>query len=204
MDDATAFETMATAMQERGIVTADQVASDRVAIAAGQNQPSQAPALTTPLPSSVNVSPASNPEASAIDAMVFEGASSPAAYKFDVPASMAGVEYDRTGELEIRQLFHSEGVPASIGNFIGSLHNKAIANPMTDAQWAASKEQCRADLQRTWGGDADKNLAVAQREFDRMASQQPRLSEMRAASRLEWNPWVIKTLYNFAIAKGRG
>jgi hypothetical protein len=75
---------------------------------------------------------------------------------------------------------------------------------MTDAQWAASKEQCRADLQRTWGGDADKNFAIAQREFDRMAAQQPRVNDFFNASRLGRNPWVIKMLYNHAVAKGRG
>jgi hypothetical protein len=133
--------------------------------------------------------------------MAFQGANSPASYNFgQVPG---GIEPSFEQEMSFRNLFHQEGIPASIGNEIGRLWNQATANPPSDAQMEQSRQECSVALHRLWGADTQKNLAIAQAEVQRLAKSNPNIVEMLDVSGLGNNAWLIASVVNMAKAKGR-
>ena len=212
MDEMAAFEAMAGAMVERGLATPDQVAADRVAMAAQLAQDPNAgfASAVNAGQSSATVAPAPAGQPGAaqpadvdpIDAMVYQGASSPQEYRFPPPP--AGVEQSPEQELAMRTFLHGEQIPASIGNQIGKLFNEAAAAPPTLAQLEQSRQACSVQLHKMWGEDTAHHLAVAQAEVQRMAKTNPTIVEMLEASGLGNSPWLASTIYCLAKARGRG
>jgi len=135
------------------------------------------------------------------DLIAFQGASSPMDYDFGAPP--LGAEQSLEQETYFRSLFVEHEIPASIGSQIGKLWNAAVANPPSDVQLEKSYEECNEALQRMWGDDAEKNLAVANREVARMAKSHPEIIQMLEVSGLGNSPWLASTLYRLARVRGR-
>lgn len=199
-NDETGFNVMAAALADRGLITPDQIASDRAAMAAGNTSPSD-PATAPALEQALKVTAATTPEPSDLDASIFAGPASPAAYNFGTPP--VGFERDEVQETAMRQLFHSEGIPVPIGNELNRLYTAAMVNPPSPDQVEMARRQAVAQLSRRWGGDYQKNLGIVQSEVNRMEAIQPGVKHMLDASGLGNNLYVIETLVNMAKAKGR-
>ncbi|MCA8254817.1 hypothetical protein LGM89_16205 [Burkholderia sp. AU31624] len=136
-----------------------------------------------------------------LNAAIFEAPTNPDAYNFGtVPAN---AQTDQAQDMAARQLFVNEGVPASIGNEIGRLWNAAATNPPTEGQRAIAAQQAETTLRRQWGEQFDSNIALAQREVQRMAKANPNIHNMLEVSGLGNNPWLISTIVHLAQARGR-
>ncbi|CAB3754549.1 hypothetical protein B7G54_12005 [Burkholderia puraquae] len=190
-----AEQTMASALVDRGVWTREQADAMLAADAAAGPDQSFDPPVTAPK------SAAPPPSVDPIDAAVFTGPGNAAAYNFGAVES--NVQVDQAQDMAVRQLFVSEGVPASIGNEIGRLWNAAAANPPTAEQRNVATQQAELLLQRQWANDYDTNLKVAQQEVQRMAKANPNLHDMLEVSGLGSNPWLITTIFNLAKARGR-
>ena len=135
------------------------------------------------------------------DEQTFAGPDSPAAYDFgQVPH---GLQWDPDQELAVRALLQAEGVPVPLGNMVGQMHNKALANPLSDVDRSMQAQKCGLALERVWGADAQKNLGIAQREFQRIAARDPRIIQMVDDSAIGDDPFLIQTVFNFAVGKRR-
>jgi hypothetical protein len=198
-------------MIERGLATPEAVAADAVALQArlsGQTPPVAPPANSTAGQLGVQPSPTEaaegfNPHAD-LDAKIFEGASSPAAFNFGaLPDGATPTPEGLQQESAFRTLFHEEGIPQSIGNEIGRLWNQAAAHPPTEAQLEQARQEGSVTLHKLWGDRFDSNLAVAEAEVQRMVQKNPAIPAMLKSSGLVHNPWLISTLYNLARARGR-
>ncbi|HJW72589.1 MAG TPA: hypothetical protein VJ486_06995 [Geothrix sp.] len=106
-------------------------------------------------------------------------------------------------ELEMRTLFHEEGIPAGLGSEIGRRYNAALANPPSDTDLYFSRQTAATALQKVWGAHMEKNLEIAKGEVRRMAAKQPKIYQMLEYSGLGNDPWVIQTIFNIARGKGR-
>ncbi|PXX37647.1 hypothetical protein [Burkholderia sp. NFACC33-1] len=188
-------QTMAAALVDRGVWTREQadamLAADAVAGPDQGFDPLVAASKPTAPPQGVDP----------IDAAVFTGPDNAAAYNFG--AVDPSVQVDQAQDMAVRQLFVSEGVPASIGNHIGQLWNAAAANPPTTEERNVATQQAELVLQRQWGNDYEANLKAAQQEVQRMSRANPNLHDMLEVSGLGSNPWLITTIFNLAKARGR-
>jgi hypothetical protein len=202
--DIETHEIMSQALVERGVMTAEQVALDRIALEtqlAGSVSPTAEPdAPTAPVEANAQTDLPTVP-VDPIDAMVFAGPDSPQSYQFDPPPP--GLVSDLNQEREIRQFFHAEGVPVSIAKEVNRLYGEGLLNPPNEQQLEQSRQSCMATLTKVWGSDRDKNIAVAQREVTRMAQTKPEIREMLDVTGLGNNPWLLQTLVTMAKAKGR-
>ncbi|HEM7873841.1 TPA: hypothetical protein U2L31_000152 [Burkholderia contaminans] len=190
-----AEQTMAAALVDRGVWTREQADAMLAADAAAGPDPGFDPLVATPRPA------APPPGVDPIDAAVFTGPGNAAAYNFG--AVEPNVQIDQAQDMAVRQLFVSEGVPASIGNEIGRLWNAAAAAPPTAEQRNVAAQQAELLLQRQWGNDYEANLKVAQQEVQRMAKANPSIHDMLEVSGLGSNPWLVTTIFNLAKAQGR-
>ncbi len=207
MTESEVFETMASAMAERGLVTQDQITSDRAALTARLTGEPAPVAQTTSATTGVVLAPTQQPTQTqadpldAISAAAFQPPDSPAGYKFDpLPA---GVQHDPQQELAMRAIFHEAGIPNGIAGQVNKMYSQAIQNPPTASQIERTAQETHLQLSRTFGDQASKVIEVAQREFRAMAARQPRLVDMVERSGLGNNFYVISSLYNTARAKGR-
>jgi len=160
--------------------------------------------LAPPMTSPEALDAAEQEEAAQIqvdDAAAFQGPDSPAAYNFG--ALPPNVPQSRKQERALRTLFHQEGIPTSLGNYFGQQFNQAAQRPPTPAQLEQGKQSCNAAIQKLWGADAEKNLAVARAEVQRMAKTHPDLLHMLDASGMGNDAHLIASLVNIAKAKGR-
>jgi len=212
MDELTTHDFMASAMLERGLMSAEQVAQSRAQLEGqlangfdplavpGEAKPAaQAQAGSKAAPD--NTAPTVDP----LDALVFEGAKSPAEYNFSNGPTPPGAD---AAPLEfqsaIRNTFHSNGVPAAVGNQIAVMWNKAMAQPApTDAQLDLGKREAMAALHKMWGADTPANLKLANAEIARWTATQPNIPKLLEVSGLGNSPWLIATLANLAKGKGR-
>lgn len=160
--------------------------------------------LAPPMTSPEALDAAEQEEAAQIqadDAAAFQGPASPMAYNFG--ALPPNVPQSREQEMALRTLFHQEGIPTSLGNYFGQQFNQAAKNPPTQSQLELGRQSCNAAIQKLWGADAEKNLAVAQAEVQRMAKTHPELVHMLEVSGLGNSAHLISSLVNIAKAKGR-
>ena len=211
MSDAEVFDAMASALQERGLATPDQIAADRAVqfntAAEPTTQPKATNASATPGtlldPQSVTQPTqfAIDPVMEQISEAAFAAPSSPAGYKFDpVPA---GVQHDPEQEMVMRSVFHDAGIPNGIAAHVDRMFSRAIQNPPSAAQIEQATQAAYAQLSREYGTHAGKVIEVARREFRAMAAKQPRLIDIVERSGLGSDPYIIASLYRNAQAKGR-
>lgn len=197
MDDAQAFEAMASALQERGLATPEQIQADRAA--QPFSKPAEPAAKTT---DTTNLQANEvDPQAAQMDQSVFAGPDSPDGYRFIAPPN--GVAYDAAQAASVASAFHEVGLPVSIAAQVDRLWNQALQAPPTEAQLESSRQQAHVQLARTFGDDVSKVVAVAQKEFARMAAKAPHLADMAERSGLGNSPMLIASLYHNARAKGR-
>lgn len=202
MDELTVHQIMGEALVVRGLATPEDVQSDRAALEARlAGQDSTGAEQPLPEASTARPQPAEQPQVDPMDALIFRGADSPASYNFGVAPN--GIELSFEQETTFRNLFHQEGIPASIGNEIGRLWNQAVVNPPSEDQLERSRQECSVALHHLWGADTQKNLAIAQAEVQRLAKSNPNIVEMLETSGLGNNPWLIASVVNMAKAKGR-
>jgi len=135
------------------------------------------------------------------DEMAFRGPETIAGYNFGAPPP--GVEQSMEQEVAMRTLFQQEGIPVSIGNEIGRMFNAAIAHPPSEIDRKVQHQICGLQLERVWGADTAKNVAIAQAEVARMAQANPGILRMLEQSGLGDSPYLARTLFNLATAKGR-
>ena len=214
-DDLVLQQIAGEAMVARGLWTPEQVAADRASMEsrlAGEEDPdasshtaSGSGSTASALGAAVVALPEENPSVEAVDpldALAFAPAASPSAYNFPPPPAGAQVSMEQA--TAIRAMLHTHEIPTPIGNEIGRLWNKALAQPPTEAQLERGRQDGHAALTKMWGQDTDKNLAIAQREVQRMAKTNPEIKEMLVQSGLGNSPWLASTLVNLARARGRG
>lgn len=214
-----AFEVMASAMAERGIVTQEQISGDRAALNARLNgepavEPQSQPqplvkadkagdststaGVLAPAPGSAQQS---QDPLEQISQDVFEAPDSPAAYRFDrLPH---GVTHDFQQEQAIRSVFHEFGVPAPIAAQVDRMYSQSILNPPDAQSMELERQKTHIQIERTYPGESAKVVEIAQREFRAMAAKEPRLVEMVERSGLGNSFYLVSSLYQMARAKGR-
>jgi hypothetical protein len=225
LSDSQVFETMVAALSERGInLPPEQIASDRATLAAhlgGETataettaqRATQAPAtsgkagdststagVVSPAPDSAEQSQPQDPMEQ-ISQAAFAAPDSDAGYKFDRLPD--GGEHNIEQEKFMRAAFHDAGIPQAIAGQIDRLWLQAIQNPPTAQQMEFERQKTHVQIERTYGADSAKVLAIAQKEFRAMAAKEPRLIEMAEKSGLGNSAYVISSLYNLARARGR-
>ncbi len=122
---------------------------------------------------------------------VFHGAEDIAAYKFGpVPE-----------EMPLREMLVAEGIPAHLGTQLGTLLAKATANPPSDFQMKVDKSKCIFTLVSKWGNDSEKNFAIAEKQYQRMAERFPRFQAMLENTGVGNDPWFIESLFTLAQGK---
>ena len=221
-EDIGFFEIAASAMQAQGLVAPEQVHAERTALhlELGMEPPPAyvPPGATAPTPAqtltaaTLGGEPAAQgqaqPEAQPVDpldALVFQGASSPSEFRFGaLPPGVTATPEGMKQEIEMRSFMHAEQIPASIGSEIGRLWNKAAAAPPTPEALEQGRQSGTAALTRLWGDDTQHHLAVAQAEVQRMAKARPEIIRMLEDSGLGNSPWLVSSLYSLAKARGRG
>ncbi len=197
--DSEAFEVMASALQDRGLATTEQIQTDRAtqpfAAPAGEQQSTVAD--TTGLSAD-----AVDPAAGQLDQNIYAPPSSPDDYRFLPPAN--GTTRDAAQERATAQAFHDIGLPASIASHADRLFSQAMQSPPTAEQLESSRQQGHVQLTHTFGADTPRVIATAQAEFNRMVAKAPHLKDLAEVSGLGNNPLLVSQLYFNAVAKGRG
>jgi hypothetical protein len=210
--ESEAFETMAGALSERGLISSEQIASDRAELNArlGIEPASESEAFeivasalsqTDALFSGTNTPEAQPDPLDQINQEVFSGPDGPQSYHFQPPPQ--GVETSLEQERSFRNFFHSEGIPVALATEIGRQWNKSCAEPPDDRTLALGKQEATYKLTQLWGADYEANLAVARGEIDRMAKAQPQIVGMLIDSAMGNSVWLAQTLVSLARAKGR-
>jgi hypothetical protein len=192
--DLQTHDIMAAALQERGLITAEQAAVSRITLESGQSTtdaPAPAPPATAPQ------------EPASLDSLAFAPAVSPAEYTMQHGEPPAGVIRDLEFEQTNREALLHAGIPTSIGTHIAKLWHEAQFRdqPITDEELHLSKSETFAALQRVWGDDTTANLQLANTVVDRLAERQPQVRELLVHSGLGNNSWLIETFYNLARAQ---
>jgi len=208
VDESQAFEAMAQALSERGLMAPEVIAQDRAALTArlnGEPPPAETPQSGGPVPSQDGADSQMGQSgavgADPLDALAFQGAKSPAEYNFGTAPQ--GVEISLEQEQAFRAIFHENEIPPAIGSEIGKLWNKAVLNPPDPQQLDRMYQDGHAALSRVWGADLQKNLAAANGEVNRMAKSHPEIKAMLAYSGLGNNAWLAQTLFHLSKARGR-
>jgi hypothetical protein len=193
--EAQAFDTMASALQARGLATGEQIATDRAQQPFAQ--PTEAPKTidATSLPVD-----APDPSTQQMDQDIWSGPADASAYHFSLPA---GAKYDAQQDQEVRAAFFEAGVPVSIVSHIDRLYSDALQSPPSAEQIAQGEQATRVQLARTFGEQAPQVIANAKAEFQRMVQRSPRLAELADRTGLGNNASLIVSLHHLAVAKGR-
>lgn len=191
-----AYDTMASALESRGLASQDQIQADRVIQPFHKPAESTTTAVDTTNPQADAVNPAA-----ALDRSIFAGPSSPDGYRFLPPPN--GATRDVSQEQATAQAFHDIGLPASIANHADRLFSEAMLAPPNAEQIESARQQGHAQLTRQFGDNTAKVISVAQAEFTRMAAKAPHIKAMAEQSGLGNNPMLIASLYHNAVAKGR-
>lgn len=203
--DVQTHDIMAQALQERGLISAEQASISRNALTGGA-APADGPAGGQPPAPTLNPAPAPQTAAqdpSNLDAMAFAAPDSPAAYQFTTFGPPEGVEHSLEFESVNRAAFHAAGIPKAIGDKIAAMWNAAAArDAVTEQELALSKRAALTQLNKAWGADTMKNIALAETVVARVAEKQPGVWDMLRVSGLANDPWLIQTLYNIAQAQG--
>jgi hypothetical protein len=208
MDQQT-FEVMASALSERGLISQEQIASDRAALFSGEpatethTQPqSLAKEGDGVLPSGTSSLASTAPqEVDEISAAVMAPPETLDGYRFDpVPA---GITFDIQQQAAFRAVCHASGIAAPIAAQVDRLWTQAIQDPPTPEHIEQARQQTHLQLNRAFGDDAGKVIEVAKKEFAAMVAKQPWLEEAAQVSGLANNFYVISSLYHNARAKGR-
>ncbi|OIT11702.1 hypothetical protein BL241_11555 [Ralstonia solanacearum] len=207
MSETEVHAVMGEALMSRGLATAEQVQADRASLEAriaseepgAQPAPAPQPQQPGAVPAqAVPTKPTTDDELTQI---AFAGEAGPQSYRFEAPPR--GVESSLEQEVTFRSFFHSEGLPQSIAGEIGRQWSKACANPPDAAALEMGRQQGMQALSRMWGAERDANLAIAQREVQRMAKGRPEIIAMLDQSGMGNSPWLAATLVHLAKAKGR-
>lgn len=203
--DVATHDVMAQALLERGLISAEQAAISRSALT-GEQSPTEgstapkAPAASQAASPTPNLATAS-PEAT-LDAQIFEGAASPAAYQFTTSDPPEGVEHSLEFEAANRAALHHASVPREIGNEIARRWNEAMGrDEVSEQDLALSKQSALTQLNKVWGADTMKNIALAETVIAKIAERQPGVWDMLRVSGMANDPWLIQTLYNLARAQ---
>jgi hypothetical protein len=185
---------MADAMVQRGIWTREQADAELLKQDDDQGfNPTPAPAAKPVLPDGVDE----------FTFAAFQGAKSPAEYRFEQPLPGTDLKTDMAQEIEIRGIFHAAEVPPAIGTEVAKLWNRAAASPPTEAQLEVSRQQCEQTLAKAWGADFSKNLGIAMAEVQRISAGNPKLIGMLEQSGIGNSAWLCQTLLHMAKARGR-
>ena len=192
-----AFESMAGALQERGLATAEQIEADRATQPFYKPAGQASAAVDTANSAATDVDPA----AAQLDQSVFAGPDSPDGYRFIAPPN--GASRDVAQEQAVAQAFYEIGLPTSIATQADRLWSEALQAPPTAEQLESSRQQAHVQLTRQFGSDTPKVISIAQAEFARIVERAPHLKEMAEQSGLGNNPMLIASLYHNAVAKGR-
>jgi hypothetical protein len=202
--DLQTFDVMAQALLERGLLTPEQASISRIALTGGNS--ADGPAGGQPPAPTLNPAPA--PQAAAqdpsnLDAVAFAAPDSPAAYQFTTSEPPAGAEYSIEFESVNRAAFHAAGIPKAIGDHIAAMWNEAAArDEVSEQDLALSKQSALVALNKLWGADTMRNIALAETVVARIAEKQPGVWDMLRVSGMANDPWLISTLYNIAQAQG--
>lgn len=205
--DVQTHDLMAAALIERGLLSPEQASISRIALT-GEQSPTDGPTApkapaasqaTSPTPSAATASPEAT-----LDAQIFESAASPAAYQFTTFEPADGVEHSLEFEAANRAALHHASVPREIGNEIARRWNEAMGrDEVSEQDLALSKQAALTQLNKAWGADTMKNIALAETVIAKIAEKQPGVWDMLRVSGLANDPWLIQTLYNLARAQGR-
>jgi hypothetical protein len=203
--DAETHDLMAAALIERGIISAEQAAISRINLT-GEQSTAEAPAGQKVPAASQAGSPTPNPATASpegtLDAQIFEGAANPAAYQFTTFEPPEGVEHSLEFESVNRAALHHASVPREIGNEIARRWNEAMArDEVSEQDLALSKQSALTQLNKVWGADTMRNVALAETVIAKIAEKQPGVWDMLRVSGLANDPWLIQTLYNLARAQ---
>lgn len=204
--DLATHDTMAAALQERGILTADQVAQSRAALEAQINGTGPAETAAGPNPATpqalTDQSPVTPSVDGSLDAAVFAAPQSAGSYQFPSDPPPEGVELSLDFEAANRAAMHAAGIPVSIGNELARRWNAAqSADAPTPESLAQSRQTAMAALDKAWGSERDANIALARQVVEAMAEKQPGIKDMLEVTGLGNDPWIIQTFANLARAR---
>jgi hypothetical protein len=206
--DLETHEAMSAALIERGIVTAEQVAADRVSLEAELANPGvggfdpRAPADASKAAHATLVDNETDDGAS-ISVDAFAGPASVNEYRFEHAPDAKHTDETMAAESAWRTALHTEGVPVSIASQVDRLLAAGMKNPPSAAQFEQGRQVGAAALAKLWGADRDANLAIANGELRRIAAHRPEIIPALAQSGVSNSAWLAATLYNMAKAKGR-
>jgi hypothetical protein len=202
--DVATHDVMAQALIERGLLTPEQASISRVTLTGEQSPTAPKPAAASQAGSPTPNPATASPEAT-LDGQIFEGAASPAAYQFTTFEPPEGVEHSLEFESVNRAALHHASVPREIGNEIARRWNEAMArDEVSEQDLALSKQSALTQLNKAWGADTMKNIALAETVIAKIAEKQPGVWDMLRVSGLANDPWLIQTLHNVARAKQGG
>lgn len=209
--DMETHDLMASALVERGLMTAEAVAADRAQVVAqiesGEGFDPMADTNAKPTGKPV-AAQAGNTEANApvdpLDALAFAPPPSPNVYRMVNGAAPEGATMNLEFQSANRQAMHAAGLPEGIGNALADRWNAAMAQPQpTEAQIELSARKATEVLTKQWGPDFTKNLAIANTVVADMEKHQPAIRQMLKVTGLGNDPWIIASFYNVAKARGR-
>lgn len=200
--DLATHDVMAAALQERGILSADQVAQSRAALEAQIN--GTPPAETAGSPTALSdANPVTASVDGSLDAAVFAPPQSLTAYQFATGPAPEGAEHNLEFEQANRAALFEAGIPTSIGSQMATLWDRAMATDLpSPAQIEQGRQEGMAALSKAWGQDFDRNLALARSVVAQMQAKQPAIMGMLEESGLGNNVWLIQTLANIGRARG--
>jgi hypothetical protein len=201
MDELSVHDTMAGELVARGMATADQVAASRTSLQAELSGEGGIDPLAGPAhQQATHVT--EDDDGSGISAAAFSAPASPAGYHFD--AAPSGAQIDLEAQVAWRSALFHEGVAAPLAREMDRRMMRGLVSPPSEQQGALSQQAGMQALAKIWGAEhRDANLAVAQREVQRLAVRRPELIAMLNASGFGNDPWLAVTLVNHARAKGR-
>jgi hypothetical protein len=192
---------MGAALVERGLATAEQVATDRAALEAhlaGDTKPADPSATTaTPQPA---VQPSA--EVNAITAAAFAGPAGPSEYRFesgpvDGKVDPAAMKFEQ----DMREFLHAEQVPVALAREMSRIAAAGGGKPMNDQQLQQGKADAMAQLGKAWGTERDANLATVRGELARMAKPRPEIMGILDRTPLGNSAWLAQTLLNMVKAR---
>jgi hypothetical protein len=206
--DLDTHDAMSAALIERGIVTAEQVAADRVSLEAELANPGvggfdpRAPADASKA-AHANLFDNETDDGASISVDAFAGPTSVNEYRFEHAPDAKHTDETMAAEAAWRTALHTVGIPVSIASQVDRLLAAGMKNPPSQAQLEMGRQQCAIALGKQWGTSRASNLAIAQGELARIAKHRPEIIPALVQSGVGNSPWLAVTLYNMAKAKGR-